>query len=326
MTEVPSPKRRPEACTKVQTSMDFGAPPVGRRSAMPLIARDGQSPAKVIIARLMPPVTNRPSYATPPLPPANLMRARMTITHQDELDGLKAIGRIVANTMHSMAKAMEPGMTTRELDALGHALLEREGAVSAPQSTYCFPGTTCISVNEEIAHGIPGDRKLAPGDLVNIDVSASLNGYFADTGATFGMGPVPPSLDRLCRDGKRAMDIGIAQVGHGKPLAAIGNAIGAFASKRGYTLIQNLASHGVGKALHEYPQEVATWPTRGDKRRMHDGLVLTVEPFLSRGGRWATSGDKDNWTLYCKPKAPVVQYEHTVVATRRGPVIVTLPG
>ncbi len=250
----------------------------------------------------------------------------MTITHQDELEGLKKIGRIVANTMHVMAGAMEPGMTTRELDGLGRALLEREGAISAPQATYDFPGATCISVNEEIAHGIPGDRRLASGDLVNIDVSASLNGYFADTGATFCLGAVRPSLDRLCRDGKQAMQIGIAQVGHDKPLAGIGNAIGSFAKKRGYTLIQNLASHGVGKALHEYPEAVPTWPTKKDKRRMHDGLVLTVEPFLSRGGMWATSGDDDEWTLYSMPKAPVVQYEHTVVATRRGAIIVTLPG
>jgi methionyl aminopeptidase len=249
----------------------------------------------------------------------------MTITNEDELDGLKVIGRIVANTMHAMAGAMEPGMTTRELDALGRELLEREGAISAPQSAYDFPGATCISVNEEIAHGIPGDRKLATGDLVNIDVSASRAGIFADTGATFCLGPVLPSLDRLCRDGERATQVGVAQVGHDRPLAGIGSAIGTFAKKRGYTLIRNLASHGVGKALHEYPEEIATWPNK-DKRRMHDGLVLTVEPFLSRGGVWATSAKTDNWTLYCSPKAPVVQYEHTVVATRREPIIVTLPG
>ena len=249
----------------------------------------------------------------------------MTITSQDELEGLKDIGRIVANTMLAMAKAMEPGMTTRELDALGRNLLETEGARSAPETTYDFPGATCISVNEEIAHGIPGERILREGDMVNIDVSASKNGYFADTGATFRLGQVSPSLARLCRDGKRAMEIGIAQVGHDKPLAGIGNAIGRFASARGYTLIRNLASHGVGRALHETPKEIATWPTQGDRRRMHRGLVLTVEPFLSQGGLWATSGE-DDWTLYSEPAAPVVQYEHTVVATAGGPIIVTLPG
>lgn len=249
----------------------------------------------------------------------------MTITQQDELDGLKKIGRIVANTMHAMAAAMQPGMTTRELDQIGAELLEREGAVSAPRAIYDFPGTTCISVNEEIAHGVPGSRRLAAGDLVNIDVSASLNGYFADTGASFGLGPMPATLDRLCRDGRRAMHIGIAQIGHDRPLAGIGNAIGAFASRNGYTLIRNLASHGVGRDLHESPEEIPTWPTKGDRRRMHDGLVLTVEPFLSRGGGWADTGPHDDWTLYSQPPAPVVQYEHTVVASRRGAIIVTLP-
>lgn len=248
----------------------------------------------------------------------------MTITKEDELDGMKAIGRIVANTLKLMSNALEPGMTTRELDEIGHEFLEREGALSAPKSTYNFPGTTCISVNEEIAHGIPGDRVIAKGDLVNIDVSASKAGFFADTGASFRVAPVRASLDRLCKDGKRAMQIGIAQVGHGKPLAGIGQAIGQFASARGYTLIRNLASHGTGRALHEYPEEIATWPTRGDRRLMHHGMVLTVEPFLSTGGLMATEG-RDGWTLYSHPRAMAVQYEHTVVATRDGPLIVTLP-
>jgi methionyl aminopeptidase len=259
----------------------------------------------------------------------------MTITNEGDLDGLKDIGRVVANTLHAMARAMEPGMTTRELDGIGRALLEREGATPAPEAAYGFPGATCISVNEEVAHGIPGDRVLAAGDLANIDVSASKGGLFADTGASFRVPPVPPSpvrpsldrpsLDRLCRDGRRALEVGIAQVGHDRPLAGIGAAIGRFASARGYTLIRNLASHGVGRALHEEPGEVATWPTRGDRRRMHRGLVLTVEPFLSRGAVWATDGT-DGWTLYGEPPAPVVQYEHTVVATERGAIVVTRPG
>lgn len=249
----------------------------------------------------------------------------MTITREDELDGLKAIGRVVANTLKVMSDALEPGMTTRELDEIGREVLERDGALSAPKSTYGFPGTTCISVNEEIAHGIPGDRVIAAGDLVNIDVSASKAGFFADTGATFRVPPVPAPLDRLCKDGKRAMQIGIAQVGHEKPLSGIGQAIGRFASARGYTLIRNLASHGVGRSLHEYPEEIPTWPTRGDKRRMHNGMVLTVEPFLSAGGQMATDGP-DGWTLYSHPRAFAVQYEHTVVATRRAPIILTLPG
>lgn len=247
----------------------------------------------------------------------------MTITRQDELEGLRAIGRIVANTMQAMAKAMEPGMTTVELDEIGGRYLEQEGALSAPQSCYDFPGATCISVNEEIAHGVPGSRVIARGDLVNIDVSASKNGFFADTGATFRVRPTRPSLDRLCRDGKRAMQIGIAQVSSDKPLADIGHAIGRFAEKRGYTLVRNLASHGVGRSLHEYPEEIATWPGH-DTRRINKGLVLTVEPFLSKGALWA-SETGDGWTLQSEPPAPTVQYEHTVVATDKEAIIVTLP-
>ncbi|MBO0344920.1 type I methionyl aminopeptidase [Roseibium sp. CAU 1637] len=249
----------------------------------------------------------------------------MTVTQEEELDGLKEIGKIVANAMEAMAKALEPGMTTRELDEIGAAFLEREGAISAPQSAYDFPGATCISVNEEIAHGIPGERVLARGDLVNIDVSASKDGYFADTGATFRMPPSQTWQERLCRAGKRATQIGIAQVATDKPLAGIGNAIGAFADKQGYTLIRNLASHGVGRSLHEYPEEISTWPDRSERRKINKGLVLTVEPFLSKGGLFAESGE-DGWTLYSEPAAPVVQYEHTVVATDKGAIIVTLPG
>jgi methionyl aminopeptidase len=250
----------------------------------------------------------------------------MTITHEDELDGLREIGRIVANTLQAMGAALEPGMTTADLDAMGRRLLEREGAVSAPQSAYGFPGVTCISVNEEIAHGIPGPRRISRGDLVNIDVSASKNGYFADTGASFRVPPMRPVLEQLCRDGQRAMEIGIAQVGAGRPIAGIGRAIGRFARGRGYTLIENLASHGVGRALHEEPAEIATWPNPRDRRTFREGQVLTVEPFLSLGGHWAEEDAADGWTLRALPAAPTVQYEHTVVATRKGPLILTLAG
>ena len=121
------------------------------------------------------------------------------------------------------------------------------------------------------------------------------------------------------------MQIGIGQVRSNRPLSGIGRSVGAFAKARGYTLIRNLASHGVGRSLHEEPTEIPTWPTRGDRRRINKGLVLTVEPFLSRGGHFASDGP-DGWTLYSDPAAPVVQYEHTVVATDRGAIIVTQPG
>lgn len=249
----------------------------------------------------------------------------MTISNEDELRALKEIGRVVANTLEAMGAAIEPGMTTAELDEIGRNLLEEAGARSAPELCYGFPGATCISVNEEIAHGIPGARRIEAGDLVNIDVSAEKNGFFADTGASFAVPPASKRIERLCRDGRRAMWAGIRQVGAGKPLADIGVAIGEFARRNRYTLVRNLASHGVGRSLHEYPEEIATWPDRSERRMMTDGLVFTVEPFVSMGAHLATESE-DPWTLLSKPRSPTVQYEHTVVATRNGPLVVTLPG
>jgi methionyl aminopeptidase len=249
----------------------------------------------------------------------------MTVSSDEDLTKLRQVGRVVADTLAIMRGAIEPGMTTRELDQIGRSYLESAGARPAPELIYGFPGATCISVNEEIAHGIPGDRVIARGDLVNIDVSAEKDGYFADTGASVAVPPVTSAVERLCRDGRRAMWTGLRQVGADRPLAEIGRAVGAFARKNGYTLVRNLASHGVGSSLHEDPTEIATWPDASDRRIMGEGQVFTVEPFLSLGAELAEDGD-DPWTLYSRPRASTVQYEHTVVATRYGPLVLTLPG
>jgi methionyl aminopeptidase len=250
---------------------------------------------------------------------------RMTIGSEDELDALRRVGRLVADVMGAMAAAMEPGMTTGELDRMGRSLLEREGARSAPEVTYDFPGATCISVFPAIAHGIPGDQPLSAGDLVNIDVSAEIEGVFADTGGSFVLPPVERHIERLTRDGRRAMWTGVRAVKAGGRLNAIGGAIQAFADANRYTLIRNLASHGVGEALHEEPTEIATWWQPRDQRRIGEGLVFTIEPFLSMGAEWAVETG-DGWTLEAENARPTVQYEHTLVATPRGPVVVTLPG
>lgn len=247
----------------------------------------------------------------------------MTIEHEDELEGLKAAGRLVARTLEAMGKALEPGITPKELDQLGRAMLEREGARSAPEITYNFPGATCISVDPDCAHGIPDDRRIEAGALVNIDVSAELNGFFGDTGASFAVPPVKPRIERLCRDGRRAMWAGIRAVKPGGKLNEIGKAIEGFADRHGYTLVRNLASHGVGRSLHDDPGEIPTWYEPRDKRVIHEGLVFTIEPFLSLGADWVEELD-DGWTLRPPGAQPTVQYEHTLVATKRGPVILTL--
>jgi methionyl aminopeptidase len=247
----------------------------------------------------------------------------MTIGNEDQLERLKHVGRVVAATLKTMTAAVEPGMTTRELDALGRELLARAGARSAPESRYQFPGATCISISPAIAHGIPGDQVMEPGGLVNLDVSAEIDGYFADTGASVAIPPVSQKTAQLCYDGKRALWTGIRAVRSGGRLDEIGLAIQEFADRRRYTLIRNLASHGVGRALHEEPGDIPTWYEPRDSRRLHERLVFTIEPFLSTGAREAVGGD-DEWTLFANGGHPTVQYEHTVVATRRGPLVLTL--
>ena len=249
----------------------------------------------------------------------------MIVSSEDELAKLRAIGRLCAQAVDLMGKSLEPGITTLELDAIGRKLLEDNGAQSAPEFCYQFPGATCISVNEEVAHGIPGSRVIQAGDLVNIDVSAVKDGFFGDTGSSFAVPPVKREIEKLVRDGRRALWTGLQQVKTGKPMAGIGNAIGAFAKKNRYTLITNLASHGVGRSLHEEPSELPTWPDPDETRTMEEGLVFTVEPFLSLGATWAEDGGNgDPWTLYGDPRAPTVQFEHTIVVTRNGPLILTL--
>ncbi len=258
--------------------------------------------------------------------PPTILGVCLTITDEAELDGLKEIGRIVAQTLEAMGKAIEPGMTTRELDDIGRKLLEQAGALSAPETLYQFPAATCISINEEVAHGIPGDRVILAGDLINIDVSAEKGGFFGDTGASFAGPPIAKPVARLLRDGKRALWTGLRQVGSGRPYRAIGDEIGTFARKNRYTLIENLASHGIGRSLHEYPDHISTHPDPSESRIMEDGVVFTVEPFLSLGANHALSSGLDKWTLVSEPRALTVQFEHTVVATKNGPLILTLPG
>src|SRR5919107_1273222 len=157
----------------------------------------------------------------------------MTIESEDQLDKLRTVGSLVARTLAAMGKALEPGMTTKELDDIGRALLEKEGARSAPEVTYNFPGATCISVGPDCAHGIPDETVVQAGDLINIDVSAELDAYFGDTGASFAVPPSSPHIERLCRDGRRAMWAGIRAVKPGNRLNEVGSSIESFARKNG---------------------------------------------------------------------------------------------
>jgi len=245
----------------------------------------------------------------------------MTIRHQHELEGLRRAGVLVSGILAAMREQAVAGAVSRDLDAYGAELMRKAGARSAPVLTYDFPGATCISINAVAAHGIPDGTVLREGDLVNIDVSAELDGYFADTGASFVVGEPSATQRRLLEATLEARDSAIAQLRAGDRLNGIGRTVEAVAARRGFRVIRNLGSHGVGRALHEAPGTIPGHYEPRDTRRLHEGMVITVEPFLATHCNHVREAD-DGWSMVC-PRGMAAQFEHTVVVTRDAPIIIT---
>lgn len=231
-------------------------------------------------------------------------------TAQD-LAGLRAAGQLVRRVFSRMKQAAQPGVTTRELDQIAQRMFDNSGAESAPHLYYNFPGATCISVNEAAAHGIPGDRRLRSGDMVNIDVSARYQGYVADMGESFVVGRGRRAQQRICDAVQRAVGLAIAEVRPGRSLNVIGRTVQQVADKMGYRIVRNLGSHGVGASIHEEPSYVALDNPR-ERRRLTDGLVLTIEPFFTTGTDWVEERS-DGWTLAVPAGELVAQFEQTVI-------------
>lgn len=245
----------------------------------------------------------------------------MTVNNDKDFDGLMRVGRIVGMTIKTMAAALRPGMTTAELDAIGAAYLKAQGARSAPQLVYNFPGATCISVNEEVAHGIPGNRVIQPGDLVNIDVSAEMDGYYADSGSTFPVPPIKPEYQRICECARIALQRSIEAARAGQRINAVGKAVELQARAYGFNVIRELSGHGVGKSIHEKPS-IPNYFTKRADQRLTEGLVITLEPFITNGsGRVYTAAD--NWTIKTPDGDRTAQYEHTIIVRDGAPVLVT---
>lgn len=246
----------------------------------------------------------------------------MTADSEEDIQALKAIGHICAETLRKMMAAARAGMTTRELDEIGRKLLESEGAHSAPEVTYQYPGATCISVSPVIAHGIPNEHVLADGELIHIDVSAELNGYFSDTGASLWITKRSPEIHKLLEATRAtlAKALTVARAGH--HLNEIGKTVQQEARKRGYNVIYELTGHGIGRGLHEAPGEVWNFYNPRDHRILKDGLVLAIEPFLTTGqGRIRELSD--GWSLCTADNAIAAQFEHTIIVTRGEPIVLT---
>ncbi|NUN04155.1 MAG: type I methionyl aminopeptidase [Bdellovibrio sp.] len=248
----------------------------------------------------------------------------MIVKTEADLEGLKRISKVVANCLQYMARVMEPGMTTKELDNLGGKYLELHGARSGPMLVYNFPGYTCISLNHEVAHGVPSDKKIKAGDLINIDVSAELGGYYSDNGGSFIVPPQKEENVRLLDATKKALNAAIAAVKAKELINVIGLNVEKVAKEYGYTIIENLGSHGVGKSLHEEPTFIAGYYDKKDKRVLKEGQVITIEPFLSTGAR-IVDEEPDNWTLVSGKEFRSAQFEHTMVVLKDRALVLTIP-
>jgi methionyl aminopeptidase len=246
----------------------------------------------------------------------------MTADTEKDLTALRKVGEIVARAREAMLAAIKPGLTTAELDIIGEQVLARYGAKSAPKYRYHFPGITCISLNDVAAHGIPGPREIKAGDIVNVDVSASLGGYYGDTGATIAVPPAPDLQNKLCACSRDALNDAIGTVKKGARINFIGRAIEKRALSSGFNVIKNLTGHGVGHKLHEEPFNVLSYYRPDDKTRMHEGMVIAIEAFVSSGAEFVKE-DADGWTLRTLDQSLVAQYEHTIVVTKGNPVILT---
>lgn len=246
----------------------------------------------------------------------------MTINHQSDLEALQRIGAVVAEARDAMGAAVEPGITTGELDAIGREVLDKHGARSAPQLAYKFPATTCISVNDELAHGIPSPRRaLHGGDLVNIDVSAELDGYWADTGASFAVGLASARDLELLAVTRQALADGMREARAGNALREIGRAVEKRARRSGFSVVRDLCGHGVGRFIHE-PPSVPNTKAEGTRMRLWEGLVITIEPFLTTGATTYYEAN-DGWTLRTPDGSRGAQFEHTLVITRGEPIVLT---
>jgi methionyl aminopeptidase len=245
----------------------------------------------------------------------------MTISSQLDLAGIARVGELVARALRVMEEAAKPGLSTAQLDTIGALFLRRHGARSAPQLSYGFPGFSCISVNEEIVHGVPGPRVLKAGDVLKIDVTAELDGFVADAAITVNLPPVRPQARRLRRCAQqafaRAMDV--ARAGHA--IREIGRVIENEVENHGFSVVREMCGHGVGRTIHEQPT-VPNFYSALTRGTLVDGMVIAVEPIISAEPARVVEED-DGWTLRTHNRALAAHYEHTIVIRDGAPLILT---
>lgn len=245
----------------------------------------------------------------------------MSITTVDQLEKLRACGLIVAKALRAMSAAVRPGVTTAELAEIGSRILAENSAQSSPPLIYNFPGDVCISVNDEVVHGIPGARTIQPGDLVKLDLTAVKDGYHTDSAVTIQVPPVAEKSRELAHCAERAFRQALAAARLGNRTKDIGRAVEREVRRRGFQVVPELGGHGIGRTIHE-PPSVPNFADPLARHILTEGLVITIEPIIAAGtGR--VSLDRDGWTVRTADGSLSAHYEHTIVITHSEPVLLT---
>lgn len=248
----------------------------------------------------------------------------MIVQNETDIKKLREIGSIVSQCLQHMFDHVSEGISTYELDQIGKAFLAEHRAKSAPIVMYGFPGHTCISLNHEAAHGIPSKNKIiGKHDLINIDVSAVKDGYFADTGASKSLDPNNKLYTDLISATKKALELGMEVARAGERINVIGKHIEEFVATTNFTIIENLSGHGIGKTLHDDPKAIPAHYDHALKDRLKHNMVITIEPFISNGSKSVAECD-DGWTLINAENCYSAQFEHTMVIQKgKAPIVLT---
>jgi len=252
------------------------------------------------------------------------------IKSEKEIEIMRQSGRIVAEILKILAEQMKPGMKTKEMDIIAERELKKRGAESSFKGYRGYPATICVSVNDEIVHGIPGDRVLKDGDIVSLDFGAKYNGFHGDAAITVPIGEVSPEAMRLIKTTRGSLEMGIAAACAGAKLGDVSAAIQNYAKSKGYSLVREYTGHGIGRKMHEDPQiPNSTEPPYGLQPGtgpvLKKGMTLALEPMLNAGD-WRTRVADDQWTVLTADGSLSAHFEHTIAIDDTEPEVLTKGG
>jgi methionyl aminopeptidase len=241
---------------------------------------------------------------------------------QAEIEKMARAGAVVRGCLDLLGREIEPGITTKELDRLAEKYIKSRGGIPTFKGYRGFPGSICASPNDMVVHGIPGKVRLHDGDIVGVDVGVTMDGYIADAAATFPVGEISDGARELLRVTEESLMQGIAQCRIGNRVGDISHAVQAHAESHGFSVVESMVGHGVGRAMHEDPQ-VPNFGSPGQGPELREGMVLAIEPMVNVGGVEVEVGD-DSWAIYTKDGSLSAHFEHTVAITKNGPRILTV--